>query len=48
MDRFPHKLIGGGAAFLALVTAMGWGGFSMIIRGQLKQVTMKVLNSITR
>ncbi|OXA64156.1 Scavenger receptor class B member 1 [Folsomia candida] len=37
MDRFPHKLIGGGAAFLALVTAMGWGGFSMIIRGQLKQ-----------
>jgi hypothetical protein len=39
MDKFPHKLIGGGAALLALTAALGWGGFSMIIRGHLKQVS---------
>jgi hypothetical protein len=38
MDKFPIKILGGGAAMLALVTALGWGGVSMIIRGQLKQV----------
>ncbi len=38
MDRFPHKLIGGGTVLLALTAALGWGGVNMIISGQLRQV----------
>jgi len=38
MERFPHKLIGGGAALLAITAAFGWGGVNLIISGHLRQV----------
>jgi len=38
MDRFPKNIVFGGACILGLTLAMGWGGVTMIIKGQVKKV----------
>jgi hypothetical protein len=39
MDRFPKGIILGGACLLGLTLALGWGGFTTMIKGQIKKVS---------